>query len=375
MNSVGRASPKALLAGVMAGALLCSTGALGGGVAAAESDDNGDAGQTLFVLGGARGPGIPWDDYVSRAGRGYHPNAQRVVVDYPAGMIYGRLPEEVFPGSDLATASVGESVAAGTDNLDAAIRSRKGPAVAVGLSEGTMVLDAEQARLANDPTAPPPDQLSFTVISDPARGVLTEFPPGTYLPIVDYTVQPQVESQYHTNVVIAEYDAIADFPDRPWNLISLANAVIAGATVHTSVAFGSPADVPPENITTTTNSRGGTTTTYLVPTKQLPLTQPLRDAGVSSEFTDEIDRALWPEVRAGYARYDGRVAQASSQPPAAPVNLEAPVSLEAGLDPTARANLDGIVHPTNPVNINPVLDPTSQANLDGFLKQARGLFP
>jgi diacyltrehalose acyltransferase len=373
MKPVGRASPKALLAGVMAGAIFSATGALGGAIAAAESDYNGDP--TLFVLGGARGPGIPWDDYVSRAGKGYHPNGQRVVVDYPAGMIYGRLPEQVFPGSDMATASVGESVAAGTDNLDAAIRSGKGQAVAVGLSEGTMVLDAEQARLANDPNAPPPDQLSFTVISDPARGVLTEFPVGTYIPVVDYTVQPQVESQYHTNVVIAEYDAIADFPDRPWNLISLTNAVIAGATVHTSVAFGSPADVPPQNITTTTNSRGGTTTTYLVPTTQLPLTQPLRDAGVSSELVDEIDRALWPEVRAGYSRYDGRVAPPSSQPPAAPEQPGAPVHLESGLDATTRANLDPIVHPTNPININGFLDPTSQANLDGFLKQARGLFP
>ena len=54
-----------------------------------------------------------------------------------------------------------------------------------------MVLDAVQARLADDPTAPPPDQLSFTVFSDPSRehSFLALFPPGTYIPILDYTVQ------------------------------------------------------------------------------------------------------------------------------------------------------------------------------------------
>ncbi len=357
MTPIGLASPKALIAGVMASALLGATGALGSSVAAAESDDDGGSGQTVFVLGGAKGPGIPWDDYVNRTGRGYYPHAQRVVVDYPAGMIYGRLPAALVPGTDLATPTVGESVVAGTDNLDRAIRGNSGPAVAVGLSEGTLVLNAEQARLANDPTAPPSDQLSFTVFSDPSRSFLALFPPGTYLPVVDYTVQRPVESQYDTNVVVAEYDFIADFPDRPENLISLANAMIGGVTVHTPVAFSSPADVPPENITTTTNSRGGTTTTFLVPTKSLPLTQPLREAGVSTALADEIDRTLRPEVDAGYARNDGRVAPAPAKALAPP------------------ADIDGIVHPTNPVNINGVLDPTSQANLDGFLKQARDLFP
>ena len=346
-------TPKALVAAATAGVVIAATAAPG----VAMAQDAGGEGDTAFVLGGARGPGIPWLDYTNRAGRGYYPNADRVIVDYPAGMIYGRLPAQLSRGSDLATASVGESVAVGADNLDAAIRAGNGRAVAIGLSEGTLVLDAEQARLASDPTAPPPDQLSFTVFSDPSRSFLKLFPEGTYLPVLDYTVRRPVESQYHTNVVVAEYDFIADFPDRPENLISLANAIIGGVTVHTPVAFSSPDDVPAANITTTSNSRGGTTTTYLVPTHQLPLTQPLRDAGVSAELTDQIDKTLRPNVDAGYARNDGRAAPTPAPPPAVPVDL------------------DGIVHPTNPVNINGVLDPTSQANLDGFLKQARDMFP
>ena len=191
-----------------------------------------------------------------------------------------------MPGSGLDGPGVGESVVVGTDNLDAAIRgSASGRDVAVGLSEGTLVLDAEQARLAHDPTAPPPDQLSFTMFGPPAcshgfgQSFLTEmFPPGTFIPVIDYTMPKPVESQYDTTVVVTAYDGIADFPDRPENLVSVANAFMGAAIVHTPAAFTSPADVPPQNIRTTTNSRGGTTTTYLVPAKYLPLTLPLRYA-------------------------------------------------------------------------------------------------
>ena len=40
-------------------------------------------------------------------------------LDYPAGMAYGRLPEVLWPDSGLGTASVGESVEVGADNLEA----------------------------------------------------------------------------------------------------------------------------------------------------------------------------------------------------------------------------------------------------------------
>jgi hypothetical protein len=243
-------------------------------------------------------------------------------------MVYGRLPAVLWPGSGVDTPSVGESVVTGTNNLDAAIRSTSGPTVVVGLSEGALVLDAEQARLAHDPTAPPPDQLSFTVFSDPSRAhsFLAILPPGTYIPVIDYTVPHPVESQYDTTVVVAEYDGIADFPDRPWNLISVANALIGAATVHTPVAFTRPSDVPPQNITTTTNSMGGTTTTYRVPTEQLPLTQPLRSMGVANEVTDRLDEVLRPAVDAGYSRNDG------------------PSSPATGLDPATQANVDNVLN-------------------------------
>jgi hypothetical protein len=340
---------KKLLAGAFAAGLVCSAGGLGAGIAAAEGDDGG-AGLTTLNVGGAKVPNIPWYEYTYRAGRGYYPDANPVIVDYPAGMIQGRLPAAFLPGMGLDGPSVGESVVVGSDNLDAAIRSTGGQVRAIGLSEGTLVLDAEQTRLAHDPAAPPPDKLAFTMFGDPGGShgfgqslMAGLFPPGTFIPVVDYTMPEPVESQYDTTRVVAAYDGIADFPDRPDNVVSLANALFGAAFVHTPVAFTSPANVPPQNIKTTTNSRGGTTTTYLVPNQHLPLTLPLRYLGIPNETIDQIDAVLKPMVDAGYSRNDN----ASS----APIAVD-PVS---GLDPLT------------------ALDPSTKADLDGVLNQIRGL--
>ena len=339
---------KRLLAGALAAGLVSSAGGLGGGVAAAEGNDDG-AGQTVYTVGGARWPGIPWYEYTDRSGRGWYPNASRVVVDYPAGAV--RLPADLVPY--FGTATVGESVDVGMHNLDGKIRSTSGSRVAVGLSEGALVLDTEQTRLANDPAAPPPDQLSFTTFGDPGgthgfgKSLLASmFAPGTIVPIVDYRMPMPVESPYNSSQVLTAYDGIADFPDRPENLLSVANGVMGATFIHTPVAFTHPADVPPQNITTTTNSRGGTTTTYLVPSKYLPLTLPLRFAGVPDQTVNDIDAALKPMVDAGYSRNDN--------PASAPIGVD-PVS---GVPP-----------------VTDMVDQNTLANLDGVVNEIRGLLP
>jgi hypothetical protein len=338
---------KKLVAGAMAAGIFGSAGGLGTGPATAD--------ETVYAVGGAKVPGVPWYEYTQRTGRGYYPDAQRVIVDYPAGTM--------APGGGPAGASVGESVVIGTHNLDAAIRNGSGSSVAIGLSEGALVLDAERARLAHDPSAPPPDQLSFTVFGDPAgsnafgKSLMAQiFPPGTFVPIIDYTMPQPVESQYDTTVVVGAYDGIADFPDRP-NLISAANSLIGGTFVHTPVAFTNRADVPAQNIRTTTNSRGGTTTTYLVPSKYLPMTMPLRYMGVPDATVDPIDAALRPEVDAGYSRNDDPSTAPLSIDPVSGLDARTVVDLTAGLNP-----LDG-------------LDSTTRANIDGAVQMVRGLLP
>ncbi len=294
---------------------------------------------TAFALGGAHVLGIPYDEYIRREGAEWFPNLKRVNVGYPAGQVQGHVLERLFPGigrldellpgAGFDGPSIGESVDEGTNNLDAAIRTG-GRGVAIGLSEGCLVVDAEQARLANDPTAPPRDQLSFATFGDPiartpwGQSFLTAmFPVGEVSPIFDYRIPPQVESQYDTKVFVSAYDTIADFPDRPDNLFALGNSLMGLATGHTAVAFTSPSQVPPQNIRTTVNSRGATTTSYLIPEKHLPLVMGLTYIGIDEDTLNKLDAILTPRVNAGYARND--------DPSTAPLQVD-PVH---GFDPLA----------------------------------------
>ncbi|WP_139805130.1 acyltransferase PE [Mycobacterium intermedium] len=301
--------------------------------------DGRGTGGNAYALGGAHVLGIPYEEYIRREGADWFPNLKRQIVDYPAGQVQGHVmgrlfPEvrqldEVFPGLGMDGPSVGESVDIGQDNLEAAIRSG-GPGTAIGLSEGALVLDALQARLATDPTAPPPDQLTFATFGDPvARHAFGEsfltavFPVGSIVPALDYRVPPPVESQYDTHMFISAYDSIADFPDRPDNLMSLANTLAGLVTGHTAVAFTNPSMVPPQNIRTTVNSRGAKTTTYLIPERHLPLVMIFQYFGVPEDTLNQLDAELAPMVNAGYSRND--------DPLTAPVQLD-PVN---GYDPAA----------------------------------------
>jgi diacyltrehalose acyltransferase len=351
---------KRLVAGVLAVGVVGAAGGLGAGVALADPvlrDDthpphtandttpspvgDGATAQVVYALGGARAPGIPWYDYTMRAGSQYFPTAKRDLIDYPAGAPFSWMPDFLLPPGPRDNVSIGVAAKDATRSLDTAIRNGSAPAAAVGLSQGTLALDQEQARLANDPKAPPPDKLQFTMIGDPighnafGQSFLTGiFKPGDYIPLIDYTVPPRVDSQYDTNKVVATYDGLADFPDRPDNLLAGANALAASAIVHTPAAFTGPQDVPPQNIRTVVNSKGAKETSYLIPVNHLPLTLPLRYLGFSPGFVDQIDAALQPQIDAGYSRYDNPLNRPVSVDP---VHGMDPIG---SLDPATRGSIE-----------------------------------
>lgn len=353
---------KQLIAGALAAVLVGSVGGLGSGIARSDPgfpwmppapSPIGDAAnaKVVYALGGARAPGIPWYDYTNRAGDEYFPNAKRDLIDYPAGAPFSWVPQELFPGR-RDNVTIGQAASQATNSLDQAIRNGHQPAAAVGLSQGTLALDQEQVRLANDPAAPPPDKLQFTTFGDPTgtnafghsflAGI---FKPGDYIPFVDYTMPPPVQSQYDTNHVVAAYDGIGDFPDRPDNLLADANAFVGAAVVHTPAAFTGPGDVPPQNVRTTVNSRGATTTTYLVPVNHLPLTLPLRYLGWSDGLVNQIDAVLQPQIDAAYSRNDNVLNRPTTVDPA------------HGMDPVG------------------ILDPATRGSIENAFAQLRGILP
>lgn len=193
-----------------------------------------------------------------------------------------------------------------------------------------MVVNAVQARLAADPNAPPPDQLSFAVYGDPigqhafGDGWLRQnFPVGAMVPSMDFVIPPPVESQYDTYSFVSAYDSIADWPDRTDNWMAVLNALAGLATGHTAVAFTSPSNVPARNIRTTVNSRGGKTTTFMIPEQHLPLVMPFKYLGVDEDTLNRLDGVLQPMIDSGYSRND--------DPATAPITVD-PVN---GYDPAA----------------------------------------
>lgn len=186
-----------LLVGAIAGGMLACAAILGDGIASADT--------ALIVPGTAPSPYGPLRSLYHfnpamqpQIGANYYnPTATRHVVSYPGSF---------WPVTGLNSPTVGNSVSAGTNNLDAAIRSTDGPIFVAGLSQGTLVLDREQARLANDPTAPPPGQLTFIKAGDPNNLLWRAFRPGTHVPIIDYTVPAPAESQYDTINIVGQYD-------------------------------------------------------------------------------------------------------------------------------------------------------------------------
>jgi hypothetical protein len=214
-----------------------------------------------------------------------------VPIDYPASVL----------GMDKSTA-------AALDNLAAAMNGVDGPIVIGGFSQGAIAVALEKQRIMALPPEqrPAADQLTFVTIGDPTnpQGIL-HWLPGR-VPVIGVSPVDVPDTPYDSIVVNREYDGWADFPDRPLNLVADANAVLGIAYVHGRYdeADLDLSHVPAENMHETTNSAGGKTTTYLVPTDKLPLVQPLRDLRVPEPIVAAIERPLKQIVDAGYARND-----------------------------------------------------------------------
>lgn len=227
-----------------------------------------------------------WDAESAVVGANWLPGSAAEVVGYPSAL---------WPV--VGDVTLGESIDAGQQNLDAYLRDQDEHVTVVGISQGAMVIDAELARGTVDPS-----KVTFVLMADPNRGVMNLFPAGTYIPILNTTVTAPPVTPYDTVVIYGQYDGLGDFPDRPWNLLADANAIFGLAYVHAQTAYATQSDAV--EMSSTTNELGGHTTTYMVPTKELPLTEPLR--GVLPDATvDKVDAVLRPMIDAGYSQYSG----------------------------------------------------------------------
>jgi hypothetical protein len=168
------------------------------------------------------------------------------------------------------------------------------------LSEGTTVVDRELAYLATDPAAPPANALQFVMFSSPELGLAHVYlPNGFTVPLIDYTVQGLPDTQYNVSVVFGQYDFWGNPPDRPWNLLADVNSFFGAVYYHDPASLASPSDVV--EVSSVTDSAGGTITTYMIPSPTLPMLLPLERIGVPQPIVNNLNSVLQPIVNDGYS--------------------------------------------------------------------------
>ncbi|OKH76777.1 hypothetical protein EB72_25205 [Mycobacterium sp. SWH-M1] len=155
-----------------------------------------------------------------------------------------------------------------------------GPTVVLGFSNGAGVAEEWMAQHSGVAGAPSPDEVSFVLIGNPRRAY------GGLMPPIEPT-------DYHVIDVVRQYDPMADFPDRPLNLLALAN-VAAGMLSPMHLDYRGVDLDDPNNVVWTE----GNTTYVFVPTTELPLLKPLRALGfdelaakLNGPLTDIIEKA------------------------------------------------------------------------------------
>ena len=244
--------------------------------------------------------------------------------------------------------SLGTSVAAGAATLVQMIQTSvaaTGSIVVWGISQGALVINAAAKVLTDSPNRPDPGALTLVRVADPATPLtgMLNFLPDAVMSLLQTGAEMRtaVDTPFNTVIIVNTYDAFSDFPTTP-NPVAVLNALAGLFYRHGQTAFVDLQSVPAENISVTVNSYGATTTTYRVPSPDLPLTRPLRDAGVPAAWVDALDQVLQPMVDAGYATTPLAPAPATATAAAATataaISAERPIAVPVRVSP-----------PTNPV--------------------------
>lgn len=202
-------------------------------------------------------------------------------VGYPAGLLFAL-------DSVIGAGGVNSALGSVADGVKITL---------IGVSQGAIVLNYVKQSLALQITANRPHtELSFVTFGDPTNGT------GGIVaknPLLWLTVPlGPLPTPYNTTEIVREYDGLADWPDRP-TALSAMNALLGTLVVHPDYGVAADPRTPGTLKTVTTNILGGTTTHYLVPTAELPITAILRATGIDTSI---IDAWLRPQIDRSYNR-------------------------------------------------------------------------
>ncbi|WP_420108151.1 PE-PPE domain-containing protein [Mycolicibacter arupensis] len=225
-----------------------------------------------------------------------------------------------YPASGAST-----SIPTGLANLQAAMAQQPEgqPYLVSGYSQSAQIAVLEKINLMES-GLPAPDVTFFLLGSGnrPNGGFLERFEglviPGA--PGLNFNGAEPTNGGITTIDVTAQYDANADYPQFPINLVANLNSLLGFIYTHGGYGSGPlpelvPAVWPPTEpmtgpyvdeyvlgSTDIVKQVTGDTTFYFIPTAELPLLSPLRTLGVPESWLDVVQPALRVIVEAGYDR-------------------------------------------------------------------------
>ena len=175
--------------------------------------------------------------------------------------------------------------------MDFALNNTPGDKIAYGFSGGARVVSKWLEDNA-ETTEVSPDELSVVLLGNGGRkyGGIN----GWWGGYGDSLMTP-TDTQFSVLDVASEYDPIADFPDNPFNLLALANALAAFDGVHMKYS-----DVDLDAAGNYVWTEGNTTYVF-IPTSQLPLLQGLRTLGLDA-LADQLEAPLREIIDKAYDR-------------------------------------------------------------------------
>ncbi|KAA1243084.1 PPE family protein, partial [Mycobacterium simiae] len=253
-----------------------------------------------LVMGGSGLP-IPGPRYVDAA------NLLFIERSAPAAIIEALFtPQGLYPVTGTKSLTFDISVAQGVTILDTAIRQQiaAGNSVTVfGYSQSATIASLEMVRLASSISPPSMDQLSFVLAANPSNpngGIAARFA-GLALPSLGATASGATpDNLYPTSSYTIEYDGVADFPRYPINILANLNALAGIYYLHPTYMMLTPEQI--NSAIPLTNTVGPTMTNYyIIPTKNLPLLEPLRALPImGNPLADLIQPNLKVLVNLGY---------------------------------------------------------------------------
>ena len=294
---------------------------------------------------------------------------------FSPNLVNVRYPAQLAPFS--GDISLGTSVAAGAATLVQMIQASvaaTGSIVVWGISQGALVINAATKALLESPDRPDPGALTLVRVADPATpvtGMLNFLPDAVLSLLQSESMRTAVETPFNTVIIVNSYDAFSDWPVNP-NPVAVLNALAGLFYRHGQTAFVELQSVPAENISVSVNSYGATTTTYRVPSPDLPLTRPLRDAGLPGSWVDALDDLLQPMVDAGYAAAPAPATAAPSGVIAAARPIDGPVRVSSPTAPVM-ASGDAAMGVTRPAGALRVPATADRARRGGVEKLSRPL--